>query len=238
MVRAPHPALHQVGKGEGFQDLAHRREARLAANDHHRVVFAHVAPGQEAQLLGRGRGGHLVVFLAINVFDEVATRGADQHQQVVHVLGAGQDPFLVFDDVDHPEAEAPVHVGVDDQPHRVEGVAEDAEQGQVPGAGGGLVRHENNDRLALAFFKVQFRHPGAHALDVAGEGVRQHVLAGPIELQALGQLGQLHEGVPGELMDVGVFLAPVVGHDQLHVVAAVEHLTVHQEAPVHRLLHQ
>ncbi len=88
MMGAPHPALHQVGKGEGFQDLAHCGHARLATHDHHRVVFAHVAPGQEAQLLGRGRGHHLVVFFAIDVFDEVATRGADQHQQVVHVLGA------------------------------------------------------------------------------------------------------------------------------------------------------
>ncbi len=140
----------------------------------------------------------------------------------------------MFNNVDHPEAETPVHVGVDDQPHRVKGVAEDAKQGQVPGAGGGLVRHENNDRLAPALFKFQLRHPGAHALDVAGEGVRQHVLAGPIKLQAPGQLGQLHEGVPGELMDVRVLLAPAMGHDQFHVVAAVEHLTVDQKAAVHR----
>jgi hypothetical protein len=85
---------------------------------------------------------------------------------------------------------------------------------------------------------MQFRHPRPHALDVAGEGVRQHILAGPVKLQALGQLGKLHEGVPGKPMDVGIFFAAVMGHDQLHVVAAVEHLTVHQESPFHRLLHQ
>ena len=130
-----------------------------------------------------------------------------------------------------------MHVGVDDQTHGVEGVPEDAEDRQVPGPRRGLVRHEDEDGLAFALDEVKLRHPRPHTLDVAGEGVGQHVLPGPIELHLLGQGGEFHEGVPGESVHLGIVFAPLVGHDELGIITHVEHLAVHQEASIHRLLH-
>ena len=116
---------------------------------------------------------------------------------------------------------------VDDQADGVEGVGEHLEERQVPGPGRGLVGHENDHRLAFALHEAHFGDARSHALDVTGEGVGQHVLTGPIELHAFGQFGEVQKSIPGKLVDLDVVFAVVVGHDQLHVVADMEDLTVH-----------
>jgi hypothetical protein len=75
--------------------------------------------------------------------------------------------------------------------------------------------------------KVELGHPRPHPFDIAGERICQHVLAGAIKFKAFGQLGEFHEGVPGELMNVRVLFAPPMGHNELHVVTHIEHLAVY-----------
>src|SRR5690606_34026552 len=50
-------------------------------------------------------------------------------------------------------------------------------------------------------------------------------------------VGPSGEGVPRVLVDLGVILAPVVGHHEEHIVTARVRLAVDEEALLHRLDH-
>ena len=122
------------------------------------------------------------------------------------------------------------------RPGGVEGVGEHLVEGQVEGAGGGLVGHEDDDRLGRALVDLHLGRAGARAADVAGEGVGEEVLARAVELELLGELGAGDERVPGQLVDLGCVLAALVGHDQEHVVAAVGDVVIDKKAVLAGLL--
>ena len=234
---AAHPAFHNMGLGKGFEHLAHGRELSLTAHDADRVVLADVAAGDEGQALGGGDGRDLAV-LGVDGFDHVAGRRADEYQQVVHFLGqVEEDAFVLFDVMDL-KAEAVVEGGGDDQASGVEGIGEHLKEREVPGAGGGLISHENDDRLGGAFHEGHFCDAWSHAAHVAGEGVRQQVLAGTVELQLLGDSGASLEHLPGQAVDFLAVHPSSVGHDELQVIAAGGHEVIEDLFLVQRLLQE
>ncbi len=234
VMRSPHPALDNMRHGKGLQHLPHRRECPLATDDAHRVILADILAGNQGQALRRRDGPDFAVF-GIDALDDISAGGADEDQQVVGLgRGVEENALAGFDVVDF-KAKAVVHTGGDDESGGIEGVGEDFEEGQVPGPGGGLVGHEDNDGLGLALLKFHFGHPGAHALDVAGEGVRQQVLAGAVQFEAFGHLGACLEDIPGLPVDLLVIHPVPMGHDELEIVAAGGDVEIDQQPLLLRL---
>src|SRR4030067_330282 len=97
--------------------------------------------------------------------------------------------------------------------------------------------HERETRLCGPPLYPPPRRAGAGTADVAGEGVRDQVLAGAVQLELARHLSALLEGVPGQLVDLLVVLPPLVGHDQEHVVAAVADVMVDEEPALLGLPH-
>ena len=126
------------------------------------------------------------------------------------------------------KGETGVHVGGNHQTDGIEGVGKHLIQGHIPGSGRGLVGHKNDDRLRLALLKLHLSYPGTHPLDVAGEGIRQEVLPGTVELEGLRQLSALNEGIPGHLMNRFVLLTLLVRHNKLQVIATLGNVIVNQ----------
>ncbi len=154
-----------------------------------------------------------------DALDAVAPGRPDEDEHVVDVLRGREDDLLVLDEVAHLEVEAAVHLGVDDEADGVEGIGEDLVERQVPGAGLGLVRHEDDHGLARPLFKLHLGDSRAEPLDVAGEGVGEEVLARAVELQLLGDFRAGHEDVPRQLVDLAAVPAGLVGNDQVQVIA-------------------
>ena len=103
----------------------------------------------------------------------------------------------------------------DENRRGVEGIAEYAIYRQVKGTRLGLVHHEGDYRLGSPLCELHFRNPRPHPADVAAEGIGQEVLPCPVELELLGDLGCLFEGLPSKAVDLAVVAALLVAHDQL-----------------------
>ncbi len=237
VVGAPHPALDDERVGERLQHLAHGGEVPLGADDHGRVVLAHVAPRDEGELVGAGHSADLAGVARVHLLDGVAVGRAQEDEQIVYLFRRVEGDLEVLAHVLDLECEPLVQPLADDQAGGVEGVGEHLVQGQVEGAGGGLVAHEHQEGLRRPLLDLHLRRAGAGAADVAGEGVRYEVLTGAVQLQLPGHFGARLEGVPGQLVDLLVVLAPLVGHDEEHVVAAVADVMIDEEAALPRPLH-
>ena len=87
------------------------------------------------------------------------------------------------------EQETVVHPEVDDQPGGIERIGNHAIQGQVRGAGFGLVGQETEHRLRGPLLDLHLRIARPHPTQVPRERVRQQVLAGAVQAEVLGQLG-------------------------------------------------
>ena len=213
---------------EWLQRLAHGRQTALAAHEQRRIVLADVAPRDQRKLRRGRRSADLTKLTRVDLFDHVGVRRADVHQQVVQLLGTRHsDLGVALQVVDH-EVEPLMHLVVDDQPRRVERIREDLVERQVPGAGLGLVGHEDDDWLGRPLFELHLAHARAEAADVAREGIDQQVLASAVLLQALRNLGDLFERVPGQTMNPRTVDPFAMGHDQVDVVADAGDMKVHQ----------
>ncbi len=73
-----------------------------------------------------------------------------------------------------------MHFGIDDEPGGGEGIGEHPVEGEIPGPWRAFVRHEDHHRLAGPLQKLDFCHSWPHTFDVAGEGIREEILAGPV----------------------------------------------------------
>ena len=136
----------------------------------------------------------------------------------------------MFTNVVNFEAKPLVERGRDDQTGGVEGVHEHFEQGQIPRSRRRLVRHKNQDRLGRAFFKFHFGDAGTLSLDVAGERIREQVLARAIQMKLFGDLRAAGERVPREAVNLDVIHAERVREDQLQIVAAGGHVIINQQS--------
>ncbi len=186
----------------------------------HRVVFAHILPRDQRQALGRRRGGNFVSASAEDIANDVTPRRTDEHQQVVHLLRGVQHDLTVSFHIIHFEAEAIMHGHRNDQPDRVEGIGEHAEEGKVPGPGAGLIGEEDEDRLGLPLLEGHFGHARPHPPHIAREGIGQQVLARPVELQLLGDERTRLKHIPRQPVNLAAVVALVVGHNEAQIIAA------------------
>ena len=161
---------------ERLEGLPNGGEPRLGADDHHGVVLPHIASGHQRQALRARHCGHLAQGLRDHPLDHVPGRRSDEQQKIVDLAGTVQEDPLVIHEVVDLEQEPVVHLGVDDEACRVEGVGEHLVQGQVPRARLGLVAEEAQDRLGGPLFDLDGR-----VADVAGDrkGTLHWVVAAP-----------------------------------------------------------
>jgi len=60
-VAPPHPTADEVGEGEGLQDFAEGREARLGSHQGDGIVLSHILSGDMEELLGADNGEGLIL---------------------------------------------------------------------------------------------------------------------------------------------------------------------------------
>jgi hypothetical protein len=88
------------------------------------------------------------------------------------------------------------------------------------------------ERFVGTLLEFHFRDGGAHALDVATEGIDQQILAGTVEALRLGGLGAGLEGVSSQQVDLLPGDTLVMHHHNGHVVAGGAQVVVGQQ-PIH-----
>ena len=225
--------------GVGRNQLFRRREHALVPHQGHRVVLAGVGAGDVVHPRGRNRRRHLPGVARNDAVDAEALIVAQQHRNLVVVFrGVQRNDAVAFgvvhiDDVEgEPVAQAGQH-----QAGAIHRVGKPQEQGQVVGAGAALVGGQHHKGLRRAHrvglhrvvVELDFGHRRPGAANVAGRGVHQQILAGPVEAVFGGDGRRVQKGVPGELMHFGVVFAARVRGGDADVVPGVTNISIQQQ---------
>src|SRR5680860_502536 len=139
----------------------------LAAHYQYRIIFSHIAPGDQIQPIRRGHGCCHTTVLLTNPLDDIPRLRADEHQEVIQLLRTREHNPLVLHDIMHFHLESRVHLGVYDQPRSIEGVTKDLVERKIPRAGFRLIGKKDNNRLRGPLFKLHLSRPRPHAFDVS-----------------------------------------------------------------------
>ena len=244
----PGIAANVVGLGVGGSQFLRGRENALIPHYGHRVIFAGVAAGNVMQAGGGNGRRRLPGVAGDDGVNAEALVVPQQHRQLVVILRGVQGNQAVALGVVHIDdikgkalAEPGQH-----QPAAIHRVGKTQEHGQVIGPGAALVRRQHHKGLGRAqriglyrvMVKLHLGHGRAGPPDVAGGGVGQQILAGPVQAVLPGNVRGFQESGPGELVNLGVVRPPGVGGGHTDVVPGMPHIAVNQQAAADGCLHR